>query len=130
MAEQLYYFQVDFEGQATVQPSAYGEGMVRRSAVVEVGPDALTPAEGDTARARQDAAAEVARTVANEIVRDEIPTIGNEDGEVTPLDEFPPTLQDAEPSLDDPGIRAWLLEPAQQASPGQRPGPLTDENRP
>ena len=111
MADRHFYFQVDFEGEVSVDPSAFGEGVTRRSVVVEIGPEALTPSEGPTARAQADAAAEVARTTANEVVRDEIPTIGNIAGDVSPLDELPPVLKDVEPNLDDPGIRAWLLQP-------------------
>jgi hypothetical protein len=82
--------------------------------VVEVGPEALTPAEGATPRAEAEEAAEVARATANEIVRDVIPTIPNTAGDVTPIDELPPDVKDLEPNVDDPGIRAWLRPAAPQ----------------
>ncbi|MBV9491567.1 MAG: hypothetical protein JO069_17895 [Verrucomicrobia bacterium] len=112
MADRHYYFQVDFEGENSVEPSAFGEGVTRRTVVVEVSPGALTPAEGATERAQAEAAAEVARTTANEVVRDEIPTISNVAGEVTPVEGLPRILKDVEPNLDDPGIRAWVVQPA------------------
>jgi hypothetical protein len=114
MAARHYYFVVDFEGENTTEPTAFGEGLTRRSVIVEVGPEALTPAEGATPRAEAEEAAEVARTMANEVVRDVIPTIPNTAGDVTPLDRLPPSLEDQEPSLNDPGIRAWLQPAAAQ----------------
>jgi hypothetical protein len=110
MAERHFYFQVEFEGETTVDPTAFGEGLTRRTVVVEIGPEALTPAEGSTERAEATAAGEIARATANEVVRDEIPTISNEAGDVSRIDELPPILKDVEPNLSDPGIRAWLLQ--------------------
>ncbi|HEY0792925.1 MAG TPA: hypothetical protein VGD78_17805 [Chthoniobacterales bacterium] len=109
MADRRFYFQVTFEGQATVQPTAYGQGETRRSVVVEIGPEALTPAEGVTPRAQEEAASEIARTTANEVIRDEIPTVSNLDGDAVRIGELPPVLQDVEPTIDDPGIRVWLM---------------------
>jgi hypothetical protein len=114
MTERRYYFVVDFEGETTTEPTEYGEGLTRRSVVVEVGPEALTPAEGATPRAEAEEAAEVARTTANEIVRDVIPTIPNTAGDVTPLDQLPEAVKDLDPNIDDPGVRAWLQPPAAQ----------------
>jgi hypothetical protein len=114
MTARHYCFVVDFEGENTTEPTAFGEGLTRRSVIVEVGPEALTPAEGATPRAEADEAAEVARTTANEVVREVIPTIPNTAGDVAPLDRLPPGLEDQEPSLNDPGIRAWLRPVAAQ----------------
>jgi hypothetical protein len=114
MTDRHYYFVVDFEGEISPDPTAFGEGLTRRSVVVEVGPEALTPAEGATPRAEAEEAAEVARATANEIVRDVIPTIPNTAGDVTPIDELPPDVKDLEPNVDDPGIRAWLRPAAPQ----------------
>jgi hypothetical protein len=114
MTDRHYYFVVDFEGETTTEPTAFGEGLTRRSVVVEVGPEALTPAEGATPRAEAEEAAEVARTTANEVVRDVIPTIPNTAGDLTPIDQLPPAVKDMDPNIDDPGIRAWLLPPAAQ----------------
>jgi hypothetical protein len=111
MADRRFYFQVTFEGQATVQPTAYGQGETRRSVVVEIGPEALSAAEGTTPRAQEEAAAEIARTTANEVVRDEMPTVRNVDGDTLRIAELPPSLLEVEPTIDDPGIRAWLLPP-------------------
>jgi hypothetical protein len=108
MADRHYCFVVDFEGETTTEPTAFGEGLTRRSVIVEVGPEALTPAEGATPRAEAAEAAEVARTTASEVIRDVIPTIPNTAGDVTPLGELPPDVKDLPPSVDDPGIRAWL----------------------
>lgn len=108
MTDRHYYFIVDFEGENTTEPTAFGEGLTRRSVVVEVGPEALTPAEGATPRAEAEEAAEVARTTANEVVRDVIPTIPNTAGDVTPIGGLPPDVKDLDPAIDDPGIRAWL----------------------
>jgi hypothetical protein len=108
MTDRHYCFVVDFEGESTTEPTAFGEGVTRRSVIVEIGPEALTPAEGATPRAEAEAAAELARTTANEVVRDVIPTIPNTAGDVTPLDALPPAIEDLEPTIDDPGIRAWL----------------------
>jgi hypothetical protein len=108
MTDRHYCFVVDFEGETTTEPTAFGEGVTRRSVVVEIGPEALTPAEGATPRAEAKEAAEVARTTANEVVRDVIPTIPNTAGDVTPIDELPPDVKDLEPNIDDPGVRAWL----------------------
>jgi hypothetical protein len=108
MADRHYYFVVDFEGEATTEPTAFGEGLTRRSVVVEIGPEALTPAEGATPRAEAEAAAELARTTANEVVRDVLPTIPNTAGDVTPTDGLPPDVQGTDPNIGDPGIRAWL----------------------
>ena len=112
MTDRHYYFVVDFEGETTTEPTEFGEGLTRRSVVVDVGPEALTPAEGATPRAEADEAAGVARTTANEVVRDVIPTIPNTAGDVTPIDELPATVKDLDPNIDDPGVRAWLLPPA------------------
>ena len=108
MTDRHYCFVVDFEGEVSTDPTAFGEGITRRSVVVEIGPEALTPAEGATPRAEAEAAAELARTTANEVVRDVLPTISNTAGDVTPLDELPPAVEDIEPNIDDPGVRAWL----------------------
>lgn len=109
-----YSFVVDFEGETSTDLTAFGEGVTRRSVVVEVGPEALTPAEGATPRAEAEEAAEVARTTANEIIRDVIPAIPNTAGDVTPIDALPPGVENQEPTLNDPGIRAWLLPAAAQ----------------
>jgi hypothetical protein len=108
MTDRHYYFVVDFEAEVFPDPTAFGEGLTRRSVVVEIGPEALTPAEGATPRAEAEAAAELARTTANEVVRDVLPTISNTAGDATPLAELPPAVRDVEPNIDDPGIRAWL----------------------
>jgi hypothetical protein len=112
MTDRHYYFLVDFEGEISTAPTAFGEGLTRRSVAVEIGPEALTPAEGATPRAEADEAAEVARTTANEVVRDVLPTIPNTAGDVTPIDQLPPAVKDMDSNVDDPGIRAWLLAPA------------------
>src|ERR671925_104525 len=93
MTDRHYCFVVDFEGETSTEPAAFGEGLTRRSVVVEIGPEALTPAEGATPRAEAAAAAELARTTANEVVRDVLPTIPNTAGDVTPIDQLPPAVQ-------------------------------------
>lgn len=114
MTDRHYCFVVDLEGETSTDPTAFGEGVTRRSVVVEIGPEALTPAEGATPRAEADAAAELARTTANEVIRDVLPTIPNTAGDVTPLDRLPPGIEDRDPSIDDPGVRAWLQPAAAQ----------------
>ncbi|MBV9998033.1 MAG: hypothetical protein JO015_02865 [Verrucomicrobia bacterium] len=114
MTDRHYYFVVDFEGETSTDLTAFGESLTRRSVVVEVGPEALTPAEGATPRAEAEEAAEVARAMANEVVRDVIPAIPNTAGEVTPINGLPRGVEDQDPNIDDPGVRAWLRPTAAQ----------------
>ncbi|MBV8276677.1 MAG: hypothetical protein JO170_15650 [Verrucomicrobia bacterium] len=110
--EPVTYFQVDFEGAETTSTGQLLEGYGRRRVFVEVGSAAY---DGSVDTGSKDVAAEeMARSVAVELVAEELADLNGGAGLVTRLDRRPPAIREAEPDLEDRGIRAWLAELPEQ----------------
>jgi hypothetical protein len=104
-----FYFQVDFEGEETITPGMFEEGLERRHVVVEVSERAFhDPAEARS-RTAPKTAEDIARSTANELVRSELAELEDPDGRAQLLDGFPPRLRDVVPDVEDDGVRAWLV---------------------
>ena len=102
MGESTHYFEVDFEGQETTSPGEFQRKSFRRTIVVEV-----RACEGS--RPTEDDAAKIARTRACELARRELDHSVNGEVVLTQLGDFPPVLNDVQPDIDEPEVRAWLL---------------------
>ena len=108
MADSNIYFQFDFKGEETTSTGEFQEGYSSRTIFVEVGSDAYGARSEN--RSADEAAQELAQSVASELSRHALADLGNNAGTITRLDEFPPVLQGVEPDIDESGVRAWLLK--------------------
>ena len=106
--EPVSYFQVDFEGAETTSTGEFREGYNRRTVFVEVGSEAYDGSV-DTGT-KEVAGEEIARSIAVELAMQELADLNETAGVVTPLDDPPPVIEEAEPDVDDRGVRAWLAE--------------------
>jgi hypothetical protein len=111
MAKPTFYLQVDFEGEETTSTGEFREGYGRRSVVVEVRSGAYEN-PGDN-RIPDEVAEDIARNTANELVKQELVELADNEGALTRLEELPPVLQDVEPDVIDSDVRAWLLKESQ-----------------
>jgi hypothetical protein len=105
--DSVIYFQFDFEGQRTTSAGDFREGYVRRTVFVEIG-GAAFDASIDSG-SKDEAAEGMARTVAVELAAEELAELDDEDGVVTRIEQLPSVIQESEPDVDDPGVRAWLV---------------------
>jgi hypothetical protein len=108
MEDPNIYFQLDFKGEETTSTGEFQEGYSSRTIIVEVGSNAYGGRLEN--RSADEAAQDLAQSVASELARQELADLGNNASTITRLDEFPPVLQDVEPDTDESGVRAWLLK--------------------
>jgi hypothetical protein len=103
----VVYFQFDFEGQKTTSAGEFRAGYVRRTVYVEVGSAAY---DGSIdSGSKDEAAEEIARSIAVELAAQELAELDDDAGVVTRIEQPPSVVQDAEPDVEDPGVRAWLV---------------------
>jgi hypothetical protein len=103
----VVYFQFDFEAQRTTSAGEFREGYAGRTVFVEIG-SAVFDGSIDSG-SRDEAAEEIARAVALELVAQDLVELDDDDGVGTRIEQLPSTVQEAEPDLNDPGVRAWLV---------------------
>jgi hypothetical protein len=108
MDTEKFNFQIDLEEKETTSADEITEGCPRRTIFVEVGPEAFD--ETVDSGVVDEAAEEIALTTAQELADQELAELKDDGESITPLEELPPVIQDLEPDLREPGIRAWLIK--------------------
>ena len=101
-----YYFQIDYKSAKTTGTSEFREGYTQGTIFVEVVADAFANSVDDASM--DSAAEEMALTTARELARRNLAELGNTSQRMDRLGESPPVVQDVEPSIQKPGVRAWL----------------------
>jgi hypothetical protein len=103
----VIYFQFDFEGQRTTSAGEFREGHVQRTVFVEIGSAAFDVSIDSGSK--DEAAEEIAQTVAVELAAQELAELDDDDGVVTRIEQLPSAMQETEPDVDDLGVKAWLV---------------------
>src|ERR1700741_2343886 len=104
MDPETFYFQIDYKGVKRTGSEEYNQGRI----FVEVAADAF--ANSVNTAARDSAAKEIALTTARQLARQNLAGLENSSQRVSRLEELPPIIQEVEPTVQESGVRAWLIQ--------------------
>jgi hypothetical protein len=108
MKTEKFNFQIDVESEETTSSGEFYEKYSRRMIFVEVSPEAYDES-GDSGRVNE-TVEEIALMTAQDLADQELAELKDDGESITRLEEFPPIVHDLEADVQEPGIRAWLIE--------------------
>lgn len=108
MNTEKFNFQIDLESEETTSIGEFREKYSWRVIFVEVSPEAYDESGGSGSV--DETVEEIALTTAQELADQELAELKDDGESITRLKEFPPVVQDLEADVQEPGIRAWLIE--------------------
>jgi hypothetical protein len=108
MNTEKFNFQIDLECEEITSSGEFREGHSRRIIFVEVSAQAYD--ESVDSGSVDEIVEEIALMTAQELAHQELAELKDDGESITRLKEFPPVVQDLEPDVQEPGIRAWLIE--------------------
>ena len=107
MNPEKFYFQIDYKVAKTTSTGETREGYAEGPIFVEVIADAF--ANSVAAGSIDLAAEEIALATARELARQNLAELKNTTQRLTRLEELPPVIQSVEPTVQELGVRAWLI---------------------
>ena len=107
MDPEKFYFQIDYKVAKTTSTGETREGYAEGTIFVEV--IAHDFANSVDAGSIDLAAEEIALATARELARQNLAELKNTTQRMTRLEELPPVIQSVEPTVQESGVRAWLI---------------------